>query len=169
MKIIEGMKEIKRLEEKVADLITRINKYCADWDFENPTYPDQKKEVGSWVQSVHDTLKEAARLRLYIQKTNLATEVAVELGGQSVKKSIAEWIIRRRLYCNKEQSAWTALSDKGLAIGNFKSPTGDQKEFKIRLYYDPIERDKNIELYRGEPGIIDRTLEVVNATTDLLE
>jgi hypothetical protein len=30
-------------------------------------------------------------------------------------------------------------------------------------------RDHKVELYRSEPLIIDRTLEVINATTDLLD
>lgn len=36
-------------------------------------------------------------------------------------------------------------------------------------YFDPVERDNRVSMYREEPGLIDSTLEVVNATTDLLE
>jgi hypothetical protein len=37
------------------------------------------------------------------------------------------------------------------------------------LYFDPAERDKKIEIFRSEPSLIDRTLEVINCTTDLIE
>lgn len=169
MKLIEAMKEVKRLEEKMGDLINKIGKYCADWDFENATYPDQKAQVGSWLQGVHDTAKECADLKMRIQKTNIATLVPIEMDGRKIEHSIAEWIMRRRIYASFEEKAWKQLSDKGMSpTGAFKSPTGDQKEFKMRLYYDPVERDKKIELYRSEPGIIDRTMEVMNATTELL-
>ncbi len=49
------------------------------------------------------------------------------------------------------------------------SSDGPTTEIRIVRCFDPAERDAKIELYRSEPGLIDRTLEVVNATTDLLE
>lgn len=168
MKLIEGMKEIKRLEERLTDINQKISKYCADFDFENPTYPDQKGQITGWLQSVHDTLKAAADLRIRIQKTNLATEVPIEIGGEQVTHSIAEWIVRRRLHAKTEESAWAMLSNRNLPVGTFKTGSGDPKEVKVRLYYDPIERDKRVEMYRSEPGIIDRTLEVINATTEII-
>ena len=38
-------------------------------------------------------------------------------------------------------------------------------EVKIVRYFDPVERDRMIALYRSEPSLIDGTLEIVNATT----
>lgn len=169
MKIIEAMKEIKRLEEKVGDLKEKISRYCVDMDIENPTYPDQKGQVNSWLQSVTDTLKEAMRLRILVQKTNLEVQVSIELGGVQVSHSIAEWILRRRLYAAAQEGVWAALSNKNLRDGFLKDSKGEQILTKVRLYYDPVERDKKVEEYRSEPSIIDRTLEVVNATTDLIE
>ncbi len=49
------------------------------------------------------------------------------------------------------------------------SPGGSITQIRIRRYYDPAVRDAKRELYRGEPSIIDGVLEVVNATTDLIE
>lgn len=169
MKIIEAMKEIKRLEEKMNDLNVAVQTYCADLDVETAVYPDQKKKVSEWLQSSHDTLKEAMRLRIAIQKTNLKTIVPIELGGKKVEHNIAEWIIRRRLYSKAEMTIWTKLSDKGLKEGKFKNTSGNDIDVKIRRYYDPVERDTKIEEYRSEPTIIDRTLEVINATTDIVE
>lgn len=162
------MKEIKRLEEKVGDLNTKIGTHCADLDVETAVYPDQRGKVAEWLQSAHDSIKEAMRLRIAIQKTNLEVVVPIELGGKRVEHSIAEWIIRRRSYANSEMTTWSKLSDKGLQSGTFKSTSGTDFPVKIRRYYDAQERDAKIEMYRSEPGIIDRTLEVVNATTDIL-
>lgn len=169
MKIIEALKDIKRLEEKVNDLANKISVYCADLDVETPVYPDQRGRIQEWLQSSRDSVKEATRLRLAIQKTNLATIVPIELGGVKVDHSISEWIIRRRLYAKFDEITWSKLTDRGLKEGIFKNTTGNDFAVKIRRYYDPIERDKNVEVYRSEPGIIDRTLEVVNATTDLIQ
>jgi len=169
MKIIEGLKEIKRLEIKVNELTEKIIVHCADQSHEIPMYPDQKGIVAGWLQSIHDTLKEAMRLRIQIQQTNMEVPVGIMLGGVQVSHTIAEWIIRRRLYANSERKAWNSLSDRGLKEGKFKKSSGEILEVNIRRYYDPLERDRKVDIYNNEPGIIDRTLEVVNATTDLVD
>ena len=169
MKIIEALKEVKRQEEKIGDLQNKVAQYCVHMDFETPTYPDQKSKVSEWLQGVHDSLKEATRLRTAIQKTNLNVNVPIELGGKKVVHSISEWIIRRRLYANQEYQTWTKLTDKNLREGSAKNSQGETVTVKLIRHYDPIERDKKIEEFRSEPGIIDRTLEIINATTDLIE
>lgn len=169
MKIIEAMKEIKRLEEKSEDLKKKIGIYCADLNIETALYPDQAGQIKEWLQSVHDSLKEAERLRLAIQKTNLETKVTIEIGGMKIYKPIAAWIIRRRLYANQEQQLWSQLTDRGLREGQAKNSTGEFVDVRIRRYYDPKLRDQKVAEYRDEPNLIDRTLEVVNAVTDLVE
>jgi hypothetical protein len=171
MKLIEGMKLIKELQLKAEDLRNKVKQYCADLDFETPMYPDQKRQVSEWIQAHSDILKEILGLRVNIQRTNLATVVEMELGGKRVSKSIAAWIHRRRDLATSELSMWTGLTDKNLKEGQFlpaTSPGVQPTPVKIRRYYEPTERDQKTELYRCEPGIIDRTLEVVNATTDLV-
>lgn len=169
MKIIEGMKEIKRLEEKADDLRAKVATYCADMDMELPTYPDQAGQIAEWIQSAHDSYKEAERLRLAIQKTNLSKLVTIEINGKKIEKSIAAWIVRRRLYSVKEQGLWAALTDKGLKDATWKNTTGEMKPIHVRRHYDPKVRDAKVSEYREEPNLIDRSLEVVNAVTDLIE
>lgn len=165
------MKLIKELQVKAEDLRGKVKQYCADLDFETPMYPDQRKQVSEWIQSHSDVLKEILGLRVNIQRTNLATQVEMEIGGKLVTKTIAEWIHRRRDLATAELSMWQGLTDKNLKESQILPSTAPgltQREIKLRRYYDPSERDNKIELYRSEPGIIDRTLEVVNATTELL-
>lgn len=171
MKLIEGMKLIKELLTKAEDLRKKVGQHCADLDFETPLYADQKRQVSEWMQAHSDIMKEILGLRFRIQKTNLITAVPIELGGKLVTKTIAEWIHRRRELAKFELEAWSKLGDRNLKEGALPPsiPGGEPKPVKIRRYFDPLERDKKIDLYRSEPGIIDRTLEVVNATTDLLD
>ena len=63
------------------------------------------------------------------------------------------------------------LTDKGLkeTYQNQLTPNAPVTIIKKRLYFDPVERDRKIELYRSEPSIIDSTLEITNAVTELLE
>lgn len=169
MKIIEAMKKIKTLQEKADDIRKKIGLHSADLDYETPLYGDQRKQVTEWLQSHFDIMKEILRLRIAIQRTNLDTNVTMTLGEKNVTKTIAEWIHRRRDLAQMDLQAWKQLTDRGLKEGSFPQSTGHLKEVKIRRYFDPVERDRMVELFRTEPHVIDATLEVVNATTDIIE
>lgn len=169
MKIIEGLKRIKDLQKKAEDLRKKIGTYCAHMDFETPTYANQGEQIKEWLQSHSDTVKEILRLRIAIQRTNLATEVTIDLGEKLVKKTIAEWIHRRRDLASEEMNAWRSLSDRGLKEGAIKTSSGEIKDVKVVRYYDAKQRDNKISLFDGEPSIIDSKLEIVNAVTDLIE
>ena len=164
------MKKVKDLQRKADDLKEKVAKHCADLDCETPTYPDQRREVSGWIQSVEDIYKEIEHLRVSIQKTNIETDVTIELGGKFVTKKIAQWIHRRRDLAKAQEGIWRALTDKGLKETSVVqlTPNSPQTFVKKRLYFDPSERDKKIELYRSEPSIIDSTLEIINATTELI-
>lgn len=169
MKLIEAMKTLKHLQEKTADLRAKVAQYCADLDFETPTYPDQRAQVQEWVQSHLDTTQEIARLRIAIQRTNLATSVTIELGGKQVTKTIAEWIHRRKDLAKLDLELYSKLTDRNLREGAMQTSTGGTKDVKRRLYFDPKTKDEKMALYKSEPSVIDGHLEVVNAVTDLLE
>jgi hypothetical protein len=169
MKLIEGMKLIKELQEKAEDLRGKVTKHCADLDFETAPYPDQRTQISKWIQAHNDILKNILQLRVNIQRTNLATSVEIEIDGEHVTKTIAEWIHRRRDLAGLELKMWQGLTDRNLQEGKLPSSQGGEATaVKLRRYYEPAERDAKIMVYRAEPGIIDRTLEVVNATTELL-
>lgn len=169
IKLIQGMKKLKDLSTKAEDLRKKVGAYCADLTMESPTYPDQKLQISTWVQSHGDILKEILHLRTAIQRTNLATSVTIELESKHVTKSIAEWIHRRRDLAKLDGQMWGALGDRGLREQNVQTtPGGAVTEIRIRRYFEPAERDRKVEVYRTEPSIIDATLEVVNATTDLI-
>lgn len=170
MKLIQAMKQLKELTTKAEDLREKVKKFCADLTIETPTYPDQRAQIASWIQAHGDIVKRIGELRLAIQRTNLATAVTIELDGKQVTKPIASWIHRRRDLAALEGAMWGQLSDRNLKEQNLQTaPGGAVTEVRIRRYFDPAERDTKRELYRGEPSIIDGTLEVVNATTDLME
>lgn len=169
MKLIEAMKKIKDLKRKADDLKEKVGQYCADIDCEAPTYPDQRKQISEWLQSHGDVIKEISDLRFRIQKTNLETPVTISFDSKYVTKSICEWIHRRKDLAKEEEAIWKKLHDKGYkeTYANKLSTNSPEIIIKRRLYFDAAERDKKIELYRSEPSLIDSTLEVINATTDL--
>jgi hypothetical protein len=172
MKIIEALKKIKDLARKQDDIKSKIAEYCCDLDIETPTYPDQKRQISDWLQAHGDILKEMLHLKFSIQRTNTLTPVTITIDDRPVTKKISEWIFRRKELAKVQESAWRVLTTKNYPEAGYKNkPTPNSPEtiVKRRLYFDPVERDKKIELYRSEPHIIDSTLEVINATTELIE
>lgn len=170
MKIIEAMKRVKLNDEKIVDLHQKIALVSANLTIETPVYGDQTaKHIGEWLQACEDIGRENIRLLVSIQRTNLVTNVTIEVGGKSVTKSIAEWVWRRRKYAENDRLAWSKLTDRNLKEGVGQSSTGVPLEIKIQRHYDPIKRDEKLSEYRSEPHQIDAALEIVNATTDLVE
>jgi len=169
MKLIEALKKVKDLQRKAGDLRLLVRDHCAISSFETQKYPNQTKQVAEWIQAHSDVLKEILKLRVAIQKTNLFTEVVIEIGDKQVTKTIAAWIHRRRDLANEELQMWNQLTDRGIQEGLAKGPTGDPVEIRVNRFYDPSERDTRCELFASEPSIIDGRMEVVNAITDLIE
>lgn len=170
MKLIEALKGLKDLTQKASDLRVKIGAHSALLNVETPTYEDQSGQVAQWLQAHEDLTREIAGLHVRIAKTNLATSVTIKIGNNTLGKSITEWVVRRRTLAALDLAAWSQLTDRGLKEHHFK-PTADSKvtEVKIVRCFDPVVRDDKVTLYKGEPGLIDRTLEVANATTDLLD
>ena len=168
MKLIEGMKRIKELTAKAVDLQAKVAAHCANLDIETPLYAAPSDQVREWIQAHGDILKEVLKLRVAVQRTNINTPVTIELGGQQVTKTIAEWIHRRRDLAKLEMDVWAKLGDRGLREGSVPSSVGGEPRLvKIVRHFDPKLRDEKIDLYRSEPSKIDATLEVVNAVTEL--
>lgn len=171
MKLIEAMKQLKSLNVKAEDLRDKVMRNCAHLNIETPLYgADQKATIDGWIQAHSDILQEILKLRVAIQLTNLTTLVTIEIGGKNVTKSIAEWIHRRRDLAKLDMDMWSKLGDRNLKEQNLQtSPGGPVTEVRITRFFDPRVRDEKIGLYRSEPSVIDATLEVVNATTDLIQ
>lgn len=169
MKIIEALKRIKTNKDKITDLQMKIKQHSANLSVETPPYgtttPDKIKE---WAQSCEDTVQENISLLVAIANTNQQTKVTIELGGKQVTKTIAEWIWRRREYAAIDFQTWAAMTDRGLKEGKAQTSPGVETELKIIRHYDINMRDARMAMYKTEPSAIDATLEVINATTDLL-
>lgn len=169
MKIIEALKKTKDYARKLDDLKEKIAKHSADMDFENPVYPDQRAQVQSWVQASVDLVREIGRLKYCIAKTNISTQVTIQIGEVSVTKTISEWIERRKNLVALENSIYRSLTNKNLKDVNISTSNGVPQLSRVRLYFDPKEKDQKMWILGEEPSLIDARLEIVNAVTDLIE
>lgn len=171
MKIIQALKSVKEHQVKADDLRKKIAQHAAYMSVETPVYPDQKDQISKWLQGHEDITREIAVLSFRIAKTNVQTVVPIKIGEKVLSKSITEWIIRRRLLAELDQKAWLSLSDRGLQKEALipSSSGGEPTKVTIVRCFDPVLRDEKVALYKSEPGLIDVTMETVNAITDLLE
>ena len=121
------------------------------------------------LQAVYDLGQDNIALHTAIQRTNLVTYVPIEIGGKTITRTIAEWVLRRRTYAHLDLSVWSMLTDRSIKEGPIAVPGQTEKvEVKIVRHFDPKERDARLALYQSEPYLIDSKLEVVNAVTDLI-
>jgi hypothetical protein len=169
MKIIEALKQIKDLQRKAEDLRDKVKEHCAISSVETSKYPDQTKQVREWIQAHTDIVAEILKLKTAIQRTNLAVPVTIEIGGNSITKSISEWVIRRRDLAKLDLAMWNCLTDRNIREGVVTAPSGDKVALTIKRFYDPQEKDKMREVYTNEPVLIDSKLEIVNAVTEVIE
>lgn len=176
MKLIEAMKQVKDLLIKADDLRKKIANHSAILSLETPVYENQAEQIKKWLQAHEDIMQLIGSLQVLIAKTNLNTHVTINFGNDvQVTKSITEWIVRRGKGTDKngtammDMKAWAALTDRNLREGSVPSSSGGEAtKVTIRRFYSPEDRDKKVEMYRSEPHLIDSTLEVINAVTDLL-
>lgn len=170
MKIIEAMKRVKANKEKIADLQGKIGQFCANLNFESPTYgAETPNKIREWLQSCNDLTQENIRLLCAIQRTNITTMVNITLGDRVVTKSIAEWVWRRREYAIVDLKTWQQLTDRNLKEGVGQNSSGTPVEVKLVRHFDPAQRDRKVAEFKSEPHEIDAALEVTNAVTDLVE
>jgi hypothetical protein len=176
MVIVEALKEVKHTLRQMEDLRKKIGTHCADLDCMAPTYgsaEEQKKKVSEWLQSHHDLALNLTELKKKIQATNLATQVSIKIGEDTVTRSITEWVIRRREIIDLENLAYSSLTDRNLAEKGLRT-MGNLDEGKkiansrVRFYFDATARDEKIDLLKTEKDSIDKTLEIINATTQII-
>jgi len=177
MVLIEALKEQKYTLRKMEDLRKKISAHCADLDCMQPTYgsaEEQKKKIAEWLQSHNDLALKLTDLKKTILRTNLETLVEIQIGELKVKRSISEWIIRRREVIDFQLLAYNSLTDRNLSqqglrtMGNAEE-ANKMKNARVRFYFNASDRDDMIELLKKEKEMVDKTLEIVNATTLLIE
>lgn len=179
MKLIEGLKQQKHIAKKIEDLQAKIRQHSAYASIERPVYRDEKdpdspaiqtQQINSWVQSCLDLVKYMVQLRLRIQYTNIVTLVTIQIGqSRSITKTIAEWIHWRRELCDMMYRTHAQLTDKNIKEGQLKNSQGEIVDIKIVRCYSPAQRDSTMAEYMDLKNSIDSTLEIVNATTDMVE
>lgn len=165
MKIIEALKAQKRTDDKINHNCELIQNYAAKLSTEKPLFEtdeDQRIEVKK-LEHANESLKSYYLwLKRSIDYTNVMTEV--EINGKVY--TITDLLNLKRLGCDMMERTYNSLNDDK-AIRRLSRSQMDN--VTIDRFYD--ERQKNTKLaeWRNLKDAITSKLEIVNATTDLLE
>ena len=168
MKIIEGMKRLRVIEKRMESQRNAITEYASKLSTEMPrfqTKEDQAKEVASLIQSNNDLCAEYLRIKRSIEYTNL--KVSVELQGKAY--SISDLLVVKRKLADRMVATYRALNDTVARDRLRNAPKFDGETPKVEILYDERTKLDNIRKWQDLADIIDSRLEVINATTDLIE
>lgn len=169
MKIIEALKEQKRIQTKINRNATQITQYSCKLSNEKPFFDSdeaQTAETYQLIQSNIDLTNRYLWLKRCIDHTNLNSKH--EIGG--VAYSITDLLNMKRNGIGFIITTYNALTDSQVSrrLSAARS-TDSAKPVQIERLYD--ERNKNEALLKWQDLLdnIDSKLEVINATTDLIE
>ena len=168
MKIIEGMKRLRVIEKRMESQRNAVTEYASKLSTEMPrfqTKEDQAKEVASLIQSNNDLCAEDLRIKRSIEYTNL--KVTVELQGKAY--SISDLLVVKRKLADRMVATYRALNDTVARDRLRNAPKFDGETPKVEILYDERTKLDNIRKWQDLADIIDSRLEVINATTDLIE
>jgi cysteinyl-tRNA synthetase len=167
MKIVEGIKELKHILKKMEKNSKQITEYAAAPDTERlhfGTKDAQAKEIRGLIQSNLDLSQNYLKIKQMIEKTNLVT--VVEINGKPY--TISELLVLKRTLARVLGQTYKALNDSHARTRLVATPRGEKQPI-IEKFYDEREKNDGERYWDDLYHTIDSRLEVINATTELVE
>ena len=168
MKIVEGLKRLRVIEKRLAANRESITRYSSMVSTEKPlfeTEDKQRKEVTSLIQSCNDLVSEYLKTKKQIEQTNL--KITVEIGG--VSHTISDLLTLKRKLSNLMIKTYYALNDTAGESRLRNASTVEGKTPHVVRFYKEESRNEGLRLWQDLYDNIESRLEVINATTDLVE
>ena len=168
MKLIEGMKNLKVIEKKIQHNTSRIQEYAAIVSVERPifgTEAEQRKQVESLIQANADLANEYLALKKKVDLTNIQTQVTIG----KVAYSISDLLQIKRTVANLMRGTYAALNDD-TASGKLLSyrGTASEKTPHVERMYDENMKNTGLRNWQDLQDEIETRIEVINATTELV-
>lgn len=168
MKLIEAMKELKLVEKRMEKNREQITQYSSGLSNEKEIFGSEQKqidEVKSLLQANVDLFNRYLYLKRSIERTNLETKVEFSVGTYSISELLA---IKRRLQ-HSVINTFKALNTQSAEARMRTIKIPDNVEVKVVRYYREEEKNILLKSWMEFFENIDGRLEVVNATTDLID
>lgn len=173
-KLVEALKERKLISKKLEGVIEKIQKYSSITSVEKPAFDDefeQKKQVQSLVQSGLDLLKRFDELKTSIDKTNLQTMFRIPKGiiMKEHEISLSEALTYKQKY-KDYQNIFKSLNRNtaDAKLRQILQNSDGTRAYSIQLFDEEFKNNWEKDL-QMKLDYIDSHLEMLNATTDLIE
>ena len=167
--IIECRKEISLIKKKIKRNIKKIQEYSSAVStepFPFETEEAQREQVDSLLKDNLDLARRLMRLKRDLEYTNLI--VTASINGMT--KTISEWIQISRRVGQFYYRTYKAMNTKqGETRIRHTPPAQGGTLPQVVSLFDIKERDENLSWWHDAIEKIDPTLEVVNATTEIME
>jgi hypothetical protein len=154
--ILQALKKIKHLDRKIEVNQERIKKWCSYID---PMDTPPQYDTNKLIQSVNDMLKEKARIRHALHRTNALHTVKYK--GKKI--TVDDLLIMSTLTI---PSMIHTLKLQRRKEKPYRM-TKDDLEQKVILQYDPKERDRTVDGLENDLMEMDAILDEINITTDI--
>lgn len=170
MKIIEALKELPLIEKKITknnELLQKYSSYASHVGSDFKNEKEQLAKVNSIIQANNDLVNRYLSLKRNLTLTNATVEVEIN----NLKLSIVEWLAYKttcyKLLINSFDNLNISNAEQQFNKVKPNVKEGDTMSI-IKCY---VEQDKLAakEKIQDTMDKIDSTLEIVNATTDLIE
>jgi len=172
MKLVEAMKKLKVIEKRMKSNCEEITRYSSMVSTERPlfeTESKQEQEVLNLVQSNNDLIIEYLKIKKQIEKTNLETIVYID----SKDYSLSDMLIIKRKLAALQINTFRSMNDNEgssrLRQQHSSNVSGGDKTPHVIRFYKEEDRNKGLRKWEDLYNTIDSRLEVINATTDLIE
>ncbi len=168
MKIIEALKGLKVIEKRMAGNALEISNYASYVSTERLAFDNEKAqrdEVRGRIQANEDLVVEYLKIKRALERTNLST--TIELDGK--KFTICDLLVLKRRLGAFIQATYRALNRSAAENRLRNAPAiGDQRPQIVQLY-DEAEKNSKLQKWQNLLDNIESRLEIINATTDLVE
>jgi len=171
MKIVEALKKLRIIEKRIARNERNITRYSSMVSTERPlfeTEDSQEKEVVSLLKSNIDLVKEYLLIKNRVENTNL--QVKVEIDG--VTYTLSDLLILDRKLASLMISTYKSLNDNEgisrLRLVRTQVPSEGRTPY-VKRFYKETTRNEGLRFWQDLKDNIISRLEVINATTDLIE
>ncbi|MCK5019064.1 MAG: hypothetical protein KAS32_18535 [Candidatus Peribacteraceae bacterium] len=168
MTIVEGLKELKLIEKRMQSNDEAITRYASMVSTERPYFKDedeQKKEVSSLVQANTDLFNNYLAIKKRIEMTNLTVTVLMD----GVDYTIGDLLAIKRRMGRFMLNTFNSLNDSAAASRVRSAPVVDGERAQVVRLYDEKTKNEALAKWQLLYDNISSRLEVVNATTNLVD
>lgn len=166
MKIIEALKEIKKIQDKIGRNNKSIELYSSKLSNQKPHFESeevQRQEIQSLIQSNMDLVTRFLELKRLVDQANLNTIVNIN----NKEYTILDLLNLKRTAISFILNTYRSLNDSN--VRNNMRYIKDDDISQIDRLYDEKEKNEKLAEWQELYDQIDSRLEVVNATTDIPE